>query len=220
MHIPTWNGLPLSKNIRIFKKRLQISQKKWLTIQERSLKTVNMVLNIISRLNLSKRSDVFSKELLSNFDDVKGRLSFQLNESLNRLILDLNNYISQYQQVIMDMHKIEEQFRCEIISIAKKRASQENKAWLTELEIIDQAEKTIQTIINMYETELALRKQIISEIRESFHPQQQKITAYMNLWVSEIYIETERILELIEEFSHVEKIYEKINIQEINSLPK
>jgi hypothetical protein len=210
----------LSKNIRIFKKRLQISQKKWLTIQEQSLKTVNMILNIISRFNLTKRSDVFSKELISNFDDVKGRLSFHLNESLNKLILDLDNYICQFQQVIADMHNIEKQFRSEVITLAKKRASQENKTRFTELEIIDQAENTIQVIINMYETELALRKQIISEISDSFQPQQQKITAYMILWGYQIYIETERIFELIEEFSHVEKIYEKITLEEINSLPE
>ena len=72
----------------------------------------------------------------------------------------------------------------------------------------------------MYETELALRKQIISEISDSFQPQQQKITAYMILWGYQIYIETERIFELIEEFSHVEKIYEKITLEEINSLPE
>jgi hypothetical protein len=40
----------------------------------------------------------------------------------------------------------------------------------------------------------------------------------MILWGYQIYIETERIYELIEEFSHVEKIYEKITLEEINSL--
>ncbi|MHA2175583.1 MAG: hypothetical protein ACXABI_12195 [Candidatus Hodarchaeales archaeon] len=210
----------MSKNIRIYKKRLQITQKKWLTIQGQSLKTVNMILSIISRFNLFQRSDVFSKELLSSFDDVKGRLSFHLNESLNKLILDLNVHINQFQQVIKDMCEIEKQFRNEILTLAKKRASQGNSTLRNELEIIDQAENTIQVIINMYETELALRKQIICEIRDSFHPQPQKITAYMVLWASEIYIETDRILELIEEFSHVEKIYEKIYPEEINSLSK
>ncbi|MHA2239257.1 MAG: hypothetical protein ACXAB2_12975 [Candidatus Hodarchaeales archaeon] len=203
----------MSKNIRIYKKRLQITQKKWLTIQGQSLKTVNMIL-------MFQRSDVFSKELLSSFDDVKGRLSFHLNESLNKLILDLNVHINQFQQVIKDMCEIEKQFRNEILTLAKKRASQGNSTLRNELEIIDQAENTIQVIINMYETELALRKQIICEIRDSFHPQPQKITAYMVLWASEIYIETDRILELIEEFSHVEKIYEKIYPEEINSLSK
>ncbi|MHA2055745.1 MAG: hypothetical protein ACW99F_19410 [Candidatus Hodarchaeales archaeon] len=210
----------MSKNIRIYKKRLQITQKKWLTIQGQSLKTVNMILNIISRFNLFQRSDVFSKEILSSFDDVKGRLSFHLNESLNKLILDLNIHINQFQQVIKDMCEIEKQFRSEILTLAKKRASQGNSTLRNELEIIDQAENTIQVIINMYETELALRKQIICEIRDSFHPQPHKITAYMVLWASEIYIETDRILELIEEFSHVEKIYEKIYPEEINSLSK
>jgi len=209
----------LSQNIRVFKKRLQISQKKWATIQGQSLRTVNMILSIISRFNLTQRTDVFSQDLLSRFDSIHSRLEFHLAESINKNITDLTNSLTQFSEVVKEMWKIEKQFRRDFLSFAKKRALEDNEQQFHDLEIIDQAEKTIQEIIGMYETELALRKQIILEIQESITPQPHMITAYLVLWSSEIYIETARIHELIEEFSFVEKIYDRFQQPEsINSV--
>lgn len=209
----------MSQNIRVFKKRLQISQKKWATIQGQSLRTVNMILSIISRFNLTQRSDVFSQDLLTRFDSIKSRLEFQLAESINKNITELNNSVTQFSEVVKEMWKIEKQFRRDFLTFAKKRVLEDDHQQFHDLEIIDQAEKTIQEIICMYETELALRKQIISEIQESITPQPHMITAYLVLWSSEIYVETARIHELIEEFSFVEKIYDRFQQPEsINSL--
>ena len=209
----------MSQNIRVFKKRLQISQKKWATIQGQSLRTVNMILSIISRFNLTQRSDVFSQDLLTRFDSIQSRLEFQLAESINKNITELTNSVTQFSEVVKEMWKIEKQFRRDFLTFAKKRALEDDQQQFHDLEIIDQAEKTIQEIICMYETELALRKQIISEIQESITPQPHMITAYLVLWSSEIYVETARIHELIEEFSFVEKIYDRFQQPEsINSL--
>jgi len=209
----------LSQNIRVFKKRLQISQKKWATIQGQSLRTVNMILSIISRFNLTQRSDVFSQNLLTRFDSIQSRLEFQLAESINKNITELTNSVTQFSEVVKEMWKIEKQFRRDFLTFAKKRALEDDQQQFHDLEIIDQAEKTIQEIISMYETELALRKQLISEIQESITPQPHMITAYLVLWSSEIYVETARIHELIEEFSFVEKIYDRFQQPEsINSL--
>lgn len=209
----------MSQNIRVFKKRLQISQKKWATIQGQSLRTVNMILSIISRFNLTQRSDVFSQDLLTRFDSIPSRLEFQLAESINKNITELNNSVTQFSEVVKEMWKIEKQFRRDFLTFAKKRALEDDQQQFHNLEIIDQAEKTIQEIIGMYETELALRKQIISEIQESITPQPHMITAYLVLWSSEIYVETAKIHELIEEFSFVEKIYDRFQQPEsINSL--
>ena len=209
----------MSQNIRVFKKRLQISQKKWATIQGQSLRTVNMILSIISRFNLTQRSDVFSQDLLTRFDSIQSRLEFQLAESINKNITELNNSVTQFSEVVKEMWKIEKQFRRDFLTFAKKRVLEDDQQQFHDLEIIDQAEKTIQEIICMYETELALRKQIISEIQESITPQPHMITAYLVLWSSEIYVETARIHELIEEFSFVEKIYDRFQQPEsINSL--
>ena len=209
----------MSQNIRVFKKRLQISQKKWATIQGQSLRTVNMILSIISRFNLTQRSDVFSQDLLTRFDSIQSRLEFQLAESINKNITELTNSVTQFSEVVKEMWKIEKQFRRDFLTFAKKRVLEDDQQQFHDLEIIDQAEKTIQEIICMYETELALRKQIISEIQESITPQPHMITAYLVLWSSEIYVETARIHELIEEFSFVEKIYDRFQQPEsINSL--
>ena len=198
---------------------MQISQKKWTTIQGQSLRTVNMILSIISRFNLTQRSDVFSQDLLTRFDSIQSRLEFQLAESINKNITELNNSVTQFSEVVKEMWKIEKQFRRDFLTFAKKRALEDDQQQFHDLEIIDQAEKTIQEIICMYETELALRKQIISEIQESITPQPHMITAYLVLWSSEIYVETARIHELIEEFSFVEKIYDRFQQPEsINSL--
>ena len=198
---------------------MQISQKKWATIQGQSLRTVNMILSIISRFNLTQRSDVFSQDLLTRFDSIQSRLEFQLAESINKNITELNNSVTQFSEVVKEMWKIEKQFRRDFLTFAKKRALEDDQQQFHDLEIIDQAEKTIQEIICMYETELALRKQIISEIQESITPQPHMITAYLVLWSSEIYVETARIHELIEEFSFVEKIYDRFQQPEsINSL--
>jgi hypothetical protein len=204
----------VSQSIRTFKKRLQISQKKWTTIQGQSLRTVNMILNIISRSNLTQRSDIFSEEILTRFDDIQGRLAYRLTESINKHISELATFISHFEDVILEMRKIEKNFRCDILNLARKRVKKDNDEWPHDLEIIDKAEITFQEIIDMYETELALRKQIISEIQESFVLQTPMVTAYLVLWTSEIYIESYRIHELIEEFSFVEKLYEKFSSEE------
>ena len=209
----------MSQNIRIFKKRLQISQKKWATIQGQSLRTVNMILSIISRFNLTQKTDVFSQDLLERFDSIHSRLAFRLAESINNSIKELNTSLTQFSEVVKEMWKIEKEFRRDFLSFAKKRALKDDQKQFHDLEIIDQAEKTIQEIIGMYETELTLRKEIITEIQESITPQPQMITAYLVLWSSEIYIETARIHELIEEFSFVEKIYDRFQQPEsINSV--
>jgi hypothetical protein len=211
----------MSQSIRVFKKRLQISQKKWATVQGQSLRTVNMVLNILSRFNMTQRSDIFSEAIKTKFDDVQGRLSFRLAESINRHITDLKSFLTRFEEVIREMRKIEQNFRCDILQPAKNRAEKDNDGWPHDLEIIDQAENTIREIIDMYEIELALRKQIIFEIQESITPQLHMITAYLILWTSEIYIEPTRIHELIEEFGFVEKIYERFQSNEaINPISK
>jgi len=211
----------MSQNIRVYKKRLQISQKKWTTVQGQSLRTVNMVLNILSRLNITQRPDIFSEAIKTKFDDVQGRLSFSLAESINRHITELNSFLSHFEEILLEMRKIEETFRCDILTPAKNRAGKENDIWPHDLEIIDQAENTIREIIDMYEIEFALRKQIVFEIQESVTPQIHKLTAYLILWSSEIYIEPTRIHELIEEFGYVEKIYERFQAnEEVNPISK
>jgi hypothetical protein len=212
----------LSKNIRLFKKRLQISQKKWNTVQGQSLRTVNTILNILSRLNLIQRPNVFSKELLSNFVDIPERLAYNLIEMINKSINDLNNYLQQFSKCVKEMRKLEQQFCLDFSIMAKKQVMGGRESWDHDLEIIEQAERTIQEIVDMYETELTLRKQLVEEIQESVTLQPLMITAYLVLWSSEVYIETTRIHELFEEFTHVEKVSQsqRQSQDSYNSIPK
>lgn len=210
----------MQSSVRIVKKRLQISQKKWNQIQNHSLRTVNSILNVLSRLNLIQtRTDVFSEPLLDRFGDLQDRLAYRLAEIINKDLTDLNRYISQFMDVLKEMRKIERQFRIDFSELAKKKVLGENPVGGEhELEIIEQAERTIQKIVDMYETELSLRQHLVSEIQEMTGVQPAQITAYLILWSSEIYIEPTKIVELIEEFTHVEKIYRQS--QSYNSLPK
>ena len=199
----------MSQNIRVFQKRLQIAQKKWDTIQGQSLRTVNLILSILSRINLIQRSDVFSKDFLLKFDGIQEKLAFRLMESTNNQICELTNSITHFQEVINEMRKIEQQFRCDVLSLVKKHAVNSQDNWPHDLEVIDQAERTIHQVIDMYETELALRKQIITEIQISIPLQPLFVTAHLNLWLSNVYIEPTKIHDLIEEFGFVEKIYSR-----------
>ncbi len=211
----------MNQNIRIFKKRLQISQKKWNTVQGHSLRTVNTILTILSRLNLTQRPDAFSKALLTRFTDIPERLAYHLAELINKSIIDLYSYIEQFSDIVREMRKIEKVFRQDFSLMARKQVIVGNDAWPHDLEIIEQAERTFQEIIDMYETELTLRKQLIKEIQESISLQPLLITAYLVLWTSEVYIEPTRIHELIEEFTHVEKVCERVFQQDsYNSVPK
>jgi hypothetical protein len=201
----------LSQRIRIFKKRIQISQKKWNTVQSHSLRTVNNILTILSRLNLTQRPDAFSKTLVAKFSDIPERLAYHLAELINKSIIDLFSYIDQLADIVKEMRKIEYNFRSDFCVMARKHVVEETSTWPYDLEIIEQAERTIQEIVDMYETELTLRKQLIKEIQESVSLQPIRITTYLVLWTSEIYIEPTRIHELIEEFTHVEKVCERVS---------
>ncbi|MHA2203491.1 MAG: hypothetical protein ACW991_07360 [Candidatus Hodarchaeales archaeon] len=211
----------MSQRIRVFKKRLQISQKKWNTVQGHSLRTVNNILTILSRLNLTQRPEAFSKTLLTKFADIPERLAYHLAELINKSISDLFSYIDQFTDIVREMRKIERTFRLDFSVMARKHVVEGTETWPYDLEIIEQAERTIQEIVDMYETELTLRKQLLLEIQESVSLQPIKITTYLVLWTSEIYIEPTRIHELIEEFTHVEKVCERVFQQDsYNSVPK
>ena len=212
----------MSQSIRIFKKRLQITLKKWNTAQGHSLRTVNIILNILSRLNLIQRPDAFSKEILEKFVEIPERLAFHLVDLINKSITELHVFLGQFSDVVREMRKIEQQFRRDFSIMARKQVVGENKGWNNDLEIIEQAERTIQEIVDMYETELTLRRQLLKEIQESLTFQPLMITSYLVLWASEVYIEPSRIHELIEEFTHVEKVYERVfqSQDSYNSVPK
>lgn len=211
----------MSQHIRVFKKRLQISQKKWNTVQTHSLRTVNNILTILSRLNLTQRPEVFSETLLTKFSDIPERLAYHLAELINKSIFDLFSYIDQLSDIVKEMRKIEQTFMLDFSVMAKKHMVEETNTWPYDLEIIDQAERTIQEIVDMYEAELTLRKQLIKEIQESVSLQPIKITTYLVLWTSEIYIEPGHIQELMEEFTHVEKVCERVFQQDsLNTVPK
>ena len=97
----------MSQRIRIFKKRLQISQKKWNTVQSHSLRTINNILTILSRLNLTRHPDAFSKILVAKFSDIPERLAYHLAELINKSISDLFSYIDQLADIVKEMRKIE-----------------------------------------------------------------------------------------------------------------
>lgn len=210
------------QSIRVFKKRLQISQKKWNTVQGQSLRTVNTILNTISRLNLIQRPNIFSDALLERFNDIPERLAYHLADMINRSVADLFAYLAQFSDIVKEMQKIEAQFRFDFSGMVKKQVVETETSTFYDLEMIEIAERTIQEIIDRYETELTLRKQIVNEIQEASSIQPQIITAYLVLWISEIYIEPREIYELFEEFTHVEKLYERMlqSHDTFNAIPK
>ncbi|NHJ01961.1 MAG: hypothetical protein EAX86_07430 [Candidatus Heimdallarchaeota archaeon] len=200
----------MNQNIRVFKKRLQIAEKKWNAVQAQSIKAINTILGTLSRLNLIQQRGAFSEDLLAKFPDVPERISFHLAELINKSIHDLNIYLSQLNEIVNEMRKIEEQFRQDYLLIIKTQYSEGNQSWSHDLETLEQAERTFQEIVDMYDRELSLRKEILSTTQNSSLFQPNSLIIYLTLWAGEIYIEHNRIHELIEEFMQAEKVCERV----------
>ncbi|MHA1214494.1 MAG: hypothetical protein ACTSR2_02665 [Candidatus Hodarchaeales archaeon] len=203
----------MNQNLRFFKKRLQISQKKWKTIQESSLHTVNSILSVISRLNLAKKPETFSENILEKFPDIPDRLLYNLTEIINQGVNDLVSHIEHFSEILNEMKKIEHEFQRDFLSMARKYVLNNNNFITRDLEILEQAQSTIQDIIDMYETELALRIQIVNEIKDSNKFQPRRLTANLILWSSEVYIEPLKFRDLIEEFTLVERLCERFQVE-------
>ncbi|WP_455140709.1 hypothetical protein, partial [Candidatus Hodarchaeum mangrovi] len=90
----------MSQKIRVFKKRIQISQKKWNSVQNESLRIINSILTIISRLTLTQKNGTFSENLLEKFPEVPDRIAFYLTDIINHNISELNSYIQQFTEIL------------------------------------------------------------------------------------------------------------------------
>ena len=113
------------------------------------MRTVNIILNILSRLNLIQRPDAFSKEILEKFVEIPERLAFHLVDLINKSITELHVFLGQFSDVIREMRKVEQQFRRDFSIMARKQIVGENEGWNNDLEIIEQAERTIQEIVDI-----------------------------------------------------------------------
>lgn len=216
-----WFGMILSQKIRVFKKRIQISQKKWNSVQNESLRIINSILTIISRLTLTQKNGTFSENLLEKFPEVPDRIAFYLTDIINHNISELNSYIQQFTEILNEMKKIEKEFKQDFFVLIKKQVIDHRNPSSLDLEIIEQAEETIQEIVDMYQVELALRNQIFHELQNPSDFKPARITANLVLWSAEVYIESSRIRDLFEGFSLVEKLCEKIQTENsLNSLSK
>ncbi|WP_455463009.1 hypothetical protein [Candidatus Hodarchaeum mangrovi] len=211
----------MSQKIRVFKKRIQISQKKWNSVQNESLRIINSILTIISRLTLTQKNGTFSENLLEKFPEVPDRIAFYLTDIINHNISELNSYIQQFTEILNEMKKIEKEFKQDFFVLIKKQVIDHRNPSSLDLEIIEQAEETIQEIVDMYQVELALRNQIFHELQNPSDFKPARITANLVLWSAEVYIESSRIRDLFEGFSLVEKLCEKIQTENsLNSLSK
>ncbi|MHA1972150.1 MAG: hypothetical protein ACTSW1_04085 [Candidatus Hodarchaeales archaeon] len=203
----------MNQNLRFFKKRLQISQKKWNTVQEGSVRTVNSILSVISRISLARKPDTFSETILRKFPDIPERLLYNLTEIINQCVNDLVSHIKRFTEILDEMKKIEHEFQRDFLSMARKYVLSHENFVARDLEILEQAQTTIQEIIDMYETELALRIQIVNEMKDAYKFQPRKLTTNLILWASEVYIEPLKFRDLIEEFSLVERLCERFQAE-------
>ncbi len=188
---------------------MQITEKKWNTVQAQSIKSINTILGTLSRLNLTQQRSNFGDNLLSKFPDIPERISYNLAEIINKNIQDLFVFLNQFIDIVNEMRKIETQFRLDFSKLIKLQYSEGNQ-WSQELEVLEKAESTFQEIVDMYERELSLRREILSDIQNIQSFRGNLLVVYLTLWAGEVYIEHSRIHELIEEFMHAEKVCEKV----------
>lgn len=191
-------------DIKILQKHLKNAYKKYKTHQVRSLQLINQVLSILSKMSLANEKKLYSASLLENFDSLPDRLTFKLYQQLNSLIPDLIKIVNEFEKITLEIEEIRRKFSRELKEIYRLKANYINSS----LEILEEFEQSLNEVVDMFLTELILRKQILSELENYNKLKPAQMSLYVSIWMNEVYIEKEKFFYLLEEFNEIERILE------------
>ncbi len=216
--------MPVS--IRKLKQKIRRVLNKWNEVQGKSSKAVNSLVGIIGKMILAQNDEMFSD--LHNFPEIQERLLYRLANSINSKMPQLEQSLELFRKLKQELDSIivEEQrnLRATLRNASgdthltntrrrRKRGKDEMvdiDEFAREVSIIEQAEKHLQEIQQMFELELSLKEHIFhSLIDNALKPQQ--MTLYLTLWIAEPYLDVERIEEILEEFIYLERALDKSN---------
>ena len=191
-------------DIKILQKHLKNAYKKYKTHQVRSLQLINQTLSILSKMSLANEKKFYSPTLLENFDSLPDRLTFKLYQQLNSLIPDLIKIVNEFEKITFEIEDIKSKFSLELREIYKLKANYNN----SNLEVLEEFEQSLNEVVDMFSTELILRKQILSELESYNKLKPAQMSLYVSIWMNEVFIEKEKFFYLLEEFNEIERILE------------
>lgn len=182
--------------------------KRWKSCQRNSMKTVNLLFSLVSKLNLV-RTDSLYKDL-KEFPDLENRLVFSLMEQISQALPELTNNLKVFSDIMEKYHQfqqgIHESLTRKMRGIDPNDPDHDNTILLIE-ETLDR----IAEIAGMFETELKLKEKIIGELhKKSLNPvHSHQLTFLLTIWVSEPYLEESRVKDILETFQYIERYEQK-----------
>lgn len=209
-------------NIRKLKQKIRKILNKWNEVQGKSGKAVNSLVGIIGKMILAQNDEMFTD--LQNFPELQERLLYRLANSINSKMPQLEQALELFRKLKQELDNIvqEEQrnlraaLRNDSNVPATPRKSRRSKLaeprdheeFARELSVIEQAEKHLHEIQQMFELELSLKEYIFNSLVNNLLKPQQ-MTLYLTLWIAEPYLDVERIEEILEEFIYLERALDK-----------
>ena len=172
----------------------------WRQVQNRSLKVVNVLLNIVGRLNIVQTQSMYKE--LSEFSDLSERITYSLYEQVDLRIPQLSDAFNDFKKILESIHKWQEMahFR---INDRQNRLSKIDQDYTKKIALLQQVLEDIDTIVDMFESELRLKGRLLEESK-SFDAL--KFNFYLTIWVSEPYLEYNNITQKLEKVKYLQKL--------------
>lgn len=182
--------------------------KHWKSCQRNSMKTVNLLFSLVSKLNLV-RTDSLYKDM-KEFPDLGKRMVFSLMEQISQTLPDLNNNMKVFSDIVNRCHKFQQNIH-ESLTRKMKRIDPTDPDHDNQMLLIEETLDKVAEIAGMLETEMKLKQKIISELhKKSLNPSHShQLTFLLTIWVSEPYLEERRVKDILETFQYIERYEQK-----------
>ncbi|MFW9995332.1 MAG: hypothetical protein ACFFD4_25065 [Candidatus Odinarchaeota archaeon] len=182
--------------------------KRWKSCQRNSMKTVNLLFSLVSKLNLV-RTDTLYKDL-KDFPDLEKRLVFSLMDQINHCLPELSNSLNDFADIIDRYHKFQQNIRESLIQKMQKIIP-DDPDFDNKILLIEETLDKVAEIAGMLETELKLKEKIVSELhKDSLNPAlSHQLSFLLTIWVSEPYLEERRVKDILETFQYIERYEQK-----------
>jgi hypothetical protein len=182
-------------------RKLNNFTREWRSIQNSSLKSINSIIGLISKLNLVKNKQY--SEQFPHFPDINDRLIVIIIDQINIKLPDVQKALNDISKLGEKIHSWEEITTKILNNEMKNSFLIEEFDDINEIRLIEQTLEQMKEITLMFRTEISLRHTVFDLLqnisREQFNAQ--KLSFYLTIWTSEPYLDFNRINEIIENFA-------------------
>ena len=182
-------------------RKLNSFTREWRSIQNASLKSINSIIGLISKLNLIKNKQYL--EQFTQFPDIHDRLITIIIDQINVKLPDVQKALNEFSKLGEKVLSWEE-ITTKILNKEMKNVFLiEDINNLNEIRLIEQTLEQMKEITLMFDTEISLKHSVFDLLqnisKEQFNAQ--KLSFYLTVWTSEPYLDFNRINEIIENFA-------------------